>query len=547
MRVDILAPGQWRNLLSAAGPADSRRLTALLTATHGQHAGLPVALARAWLGDPKGDLQGRLRARLNDALMRLPRDDRERRDGRADMPDLRATFLDVLPPSLLVQQALVPLAREVCATMGRTILFGETASDGALGAMLHYDDYTAEFTTTFARNLELRGEPGRGDPMGSRRIFWDRLAFLLLTAAETAAEASAGALDAAAAPPAVDGGLLHFIKTLEPRFPRRRRTAEPVLRNTQTSLRKVPLKQGGVRGIRQTRSLQDLSDRLVSELMQPPFLQLERLLNSGFLVHHRPPPLDNRRNLLLVGLVYRRSDSSGPAFAKALWLDAAERLAILLVRAGLDKTDLVHVTRFDDHAATRVAVAVETHREQRRDLDAFAIGARERLAMLRTHGWLPGFVDTLPSFLPPMIARPAEPDPETDPAFMLELERTMLAAFRGFPKSAETSGGREQVFAAYAKVHVQIFLPGDLGPMLERDGLRFERLARRLGLPGGSRHNIVAITVPDTATGDFRILQAHRGASTIRGTKEAVGRDLDAVAADLSGALLAAALETVDG
>ena len=535
MKVAVLSREQWQSLLPAAD-SDLGRLAALLAAVHGQHAGLTVTSAKNWLSGGAAGLQPRIRSRLSQSLMSV------RADGtapRTSAPELRATFLEVVPPSLLVLHVLVPLAREACAAIGRTVLFGEISSPEAAQAERDYHAYSEAFDKALEHTIDSPCEAADDKSADRRRMFWDRAAFLLLSSAEAAADSLAHAPI-----PSVDGGVLHFIKTLEPKFSGRMRSAAQRLRNTQTTFRRVPLKQGGIKGIRQTRSLQDLSDRLVSELVQPSVLQLDRVLNSGFLAHHRPPPMDNRRNLLLVGLTLTPSDASGSAFAKAVWLDAAERLAILLVRAGLERSDLVHIARFDDHAVTRVAVAVETHREERRELDAFGFGARERLAMMRTHGWLPGLLDVLPNTIPPGKSRPDQDG--NDPAFMRDLEQTLLSVFRGFPESACAGTDRGEVFASYARIHFQLFLPGSLGSLLETDRLRFDQLCRRVGLPHGLARNLTVIVVPDAATSPFRILQAHRTASTIRGTDDAIERDLNAVAADLSGALITAVLETVD-
>lgn len=537
MNVAVLSREQWQSLLPVAD-SDRGRLTALLAAVHGQHGGLTVASAKSWLSGGAAGLQARIRARLNQSLMSV------RGDGitaRAGTSELRATFLELVPPSLLVLQVLVPLSREACTAIGRTVLFGEISSPEAAQAARDYDAYSEAFDKALERTIGPPREAADDESADRRRMFWDRTAFLLLSAAEVAADSLADAPS-----PSVDGGVLHLIKTLEPKFSGRTRSAAQRLRNTQTTSRKVPLKQGGIKGIRQTRSLQDLSDRLVSELVQPSVLQLERVLNSGFLVHHRPPPMDNRRNLLLVGLTLTPSDGSGSAFAKAVWLDAAERLAVLLVRAGLERSDLVHITRFDDHAVARVAVAVETHHEERRALDAFGFGARERLAIMRTHGWLPGLLAALPNAIAPAKRRPDEDEDGNDPVFMRDLEQTLLTVFRGFPESAGTCADRGQVFESYARIHFQIFLPDTLGSQLETSRLRFDRLCRRVGLANTMARNLTVIVVPDAATSSFRILQAHRSASTIRGTDDAIERDLNTVAADLSGALITAALETVD-
>jgi hypothetical protein len=350
----------------------------------------------------------------------------------------------------------------------------------------------------------------------------------------------------------VDGGTLYFIKTIEPKFENRLRTALPRILHRETTVRKVPLKQAGIRGIRMTRSIADAPDRLLSELVLPKILRLDRLINTGFLVKHRPPPLDERRDLLLVGLFHKSSATSAHAFSKAVWLDAVERLATLLVSAGLHRTDLVHLMRMDEHATTRVAVAVDASNPERSNVDAFSFGARERLAMLRTHGWLPGFLDANPRLLPPL---PTEPRAATDNSYSSgiakELERSTRAAFRGFPETAGATDDRSSVFEKYARQHIQLFLSDCIVTRMETEGMRFELLAQALGLQGANAQNLVVIAVPKDLTEKFRVLRPNHSVRPISGVDnegaQRSGRDRDAVASDLSGALLRVALETFDG
>jgi hypothetical protein len=538
MNVEVLSPGQWQPLVVETGYPHATRLTRLLAAVHGRHAGLSTSLAADWLRGDAGGIRSRVRLRLADALVRVPKD--------APSPSAssaRANFLEVLPNSLLVMHCVVPLALQACKQIARSVLFGQLASAGADRAALGYRTYAQEFDESFTDLASTEGDE-------TQQFFWDKVAFELIAAAHTdTALPSRGPRDSeplnGMAPPDIDTGVLYFVKTLEPKFGQRTRSALPRLRQQQANFRKVPLKQGGVRGIRMTRSMADISDRLMSELIQPPIIRLDRLANSGFLIRHRPPPLDNRRDMLLVGLALQGAAESGMAFAKAVWLDAAERIAILMARAGIQKTDIAHITRWDDEAVTRVAVAVDKPSPYRKDLDAFAFGPRERLAMLRAHGWLPAFLDNKPRLLR-SVDRTESVRPFNS-AILRDLERCTLSAFQHFPETAAgTAGDRAAIFDSYGRIHVQLFLPIGSVERLEERGGAFGQLAQAIGLRGSSIRNTTVVGVPQRADQTFRILQARHPPTSIPGTDKDTGRDLDAMAAELAGMLLRGALETLD-
>lgn len=539
MEVEVLAPAQWQPLLVRETGVDSSALANLLAAAHRRHAGLSVRAAASWLRGGSGSLRVTILKRLSDALFRLPRD-----NPHAVKPPLDSRFLDLLPPSQLVMQALGPLALRACRQMGRTILFGQSDIAGTSSAAAHYPEYE----TAFGREVDaiVTAEPAK-----SERFFWDKLAYQVWIGAHAAAErltplgAGSAAPEDDHVPANVDGGVLHFLKVLEPRFPRRTHSSLTRVRQQQDNIRPSPLKQAGVRGIRVSRALADVQDRLFSEFTHPRIIQLDRLINSGFLVRLRPPPLGERRRLLLVGLASEPSTASGSAFAKAMWLDAAERLAVLLVQAGVRMADLVHITGMDEDIVTRVAVSLDQPGPYRSEVDALSFGAHERLAMLRAHGWLPGFLDINPKILPTPNRENATSSRQ---GIAGRLERATQAAFRHFPPSIEAAASdRTRAFEQYGRVHVQVFLPMADMPAAEARTAWIDELARAIGLTVGKSANIAVVGMPRRADGAFHLLQGQRAPAVIEGVVRERGRTLDSVATDLSGALLHGALETLHG
>jgi hypothetical protein len=100
-------------------------------------------------------------------------------------------------------------------------------------------------------------------------------------------------------------------------------------------------KEGGVAGIRQSHSFEDLSDALFSELIQGRALIANKLLHEGLLVRHRPPRRDPKRDLLSMTLHEAEVGDGMGTLVKAAWADAAIRLRVALHQMGLQNSDLV--------------------------------------------------------------------------------------------------------------------------------------------------------------------------------------------------------------
>src|SRR6185436_19227566 len=93
---------------------------------------------------------------------------------------------------------------------------------------------------------------------------------------------------------------------------------------------------GRVEGLAQGRGEGQLGSMVLSEFLNPPLVLVDRLLNSGYLVHERRPRRAKLRDALVVGLMPHevRATPQG-AFAKACWLDCMSRLPRRLSSARL--------------------------------------------------------------------------------------------------------------------------------------------------------------------------------------------------------------------
>lgn len=231
------------------------------------------------------------------------------------------------------------------------------------------------------------------------RGFWIEIAVRLQAAAFRDAQTRAGylarRLGLQVVAPEADPLLCRLLYEAEPEFPESFRLDIRRIRARHKSQRKRAghrPKEGGVSGIRTSTILDDLTDALVSELVLPSRIVVDRLLHEGLIVRHRPPYRQPKRDLLVLGLADRRADGPAGAIAKAAWADAGIRLQILLGQMGLPLSDLV----WSEARSTGLSadlLRVEDA-EASVDLDPIRLQGTLRAATLFRSGLMPGFTDT---------------------------------------------------------------------------------------------------------------------------------------------------------
>jgi len=253
------------------------------------------------------------------------------------------------------------------------------------------DGWRARFDEMVQRFLSASEMMGGG--------FWMETAVRLQAAAWRAAQSRAGRtprrLGLHAVAPEADPLLCRLLFEAEPEFPESYRLDSRRIRAREKSQRKRAghrPKEGGVSGIRTSTNLDDLPDVLISELVLPPRLVVDRLLHEGLIVRHRPPYRQPKRDLLILGLADRRSDGLAGVIAKAAWADAAIRLQILLGQMGLPLSDLIwSEARATGFAADLLRVE---DAEASVGLDPILLQGSLRAARLFRSGLMPGFPDT---------------------------------------------------------------------------------------------------------------------------------------------------------
>ncbi len=118
----------------------------------------------------------------------------------------------------------------------------------------------------------------------------------------------------------------------------RRLLARPVRRAARDRSGMRP-KEGGVTGVVHSRRVEDLDDILVSELALPPQVLLQRVLEEGFSIRHRPPLRRPNRDLISLGLDESTSSHCAACIARSAWLDATLRLALGLAGSGQERSE----------------------------------------------------------------------------------------------------------------------------------------------------------------------------------------------------------------
>ena len=521
MTIAILPERFWRPRVAATPcHAGAARLCGLLLAVHGRHAGLTPRLAAAILDDQTSLVSPPRRTCAPWALMRENVSDAlGAAAGQSDR------FWAEVSPALLFSRALVPLVQAAEAAGRRSYLFGEEAAATPGGDAV---DYSAHERMIERAVTELAADRRR---MGA--AFWDGLAFSLWSEYLLRSGSRAAPARPRDPCPDTDPGVIHWLRRLRPAFPHDMRQRRPRVTHNRVKEREPRPRQGGVTGVRLSHSPDEFGDRLMSEAAWPPILQLDRLLHSGYLVRHRPPPLDRRRDVLIAGLFASERLTAGQSLAHAAFLDAALRAAMLLRRSGLTKSDIAVATRSASDGAAAAQVAIEPL-DWLDAADPWAAGVKERMAFVRTAGPLPGFLDRGPGAALPAPAHPRGPAGDRtaaaaggpgyaalEPAAAEWLMRAVAArAFLGLEDAGlEDAGlghGGARQLAHYDAVNVIVVVSERAGAGREHDAATafrglLHRIRRDLGLDGHG-HSVSLFLVSDAPHRTFTAVTQSRGA-----------------------------------
>ncbi|QGZ36724.1 hypothetical protein [Stappia indica] len=392
VEVQFVGAAQARRLNEAAlhdrEEARIRDALNLLRVFHDRHIGLPPELANELSAafpphgspDAEAGLRGAIYARLLQAIgvdPKLVRDPRH---------------FDILPRQIIVHDCLLPLAALAVEAIGRTLLFCE--DDDLPEIEPHaYENYLQAFRAAL-ETLCATSAPDAETT--SIDIFWERAAVKLWAAVRRQRRAGAPLEGGSLQMAEPDGMVLRFVYGLkpEPRIGADPRRIRPIMADEQNPQFTYP-RQGGVVDIHSTRRPEDIDDFLISEFMWPPAILADRLLNGSNLAKHRPPPFDERRQILVVGASVDEPVTPPLAIARVAWLDALFRFSIMLHKSNLRRSQLRFGQWLPGSGIAHSALSVADY-PQLGKFDFKSVGRLQMCGFFRDAGWLPGFVATRP-------------------------------------------------------------------------------------------------------------------------------------------------------
>ena len=339
LNVMLAKRSDWRKpvseVLAASSPAGSLA-SAILSSLHDRHVGvtpqLALDLATCLLGaDPAAypEPWRSVQARLQETLLDLAGVSRHEAKG---LPAgtfrlrLGASF------SFTVFQIALPLVEEACRHIGASILFTED-DDVVAVPWAGYKGYVGRLS---AMVKALAASNSNIPPP----LFWQERALVLDGLARTRQKPRSR--DENLVRPAIDPPDLGLLLRLDPgmddkqEFPRR-----DLLPYRQPDLFARRLPDAGTDGVHITHRLEDIHRRVLTEWLYPEMIQLDHLLNEGFLATRRPPQPVRLRDILIVGILPGELHRTGAGrLIKACWSDFVLRLGPLLQRSGLDRSEL---------------------------------------------------------------------------------------------------------------------------------------------------------------------------------------------------------------
>lgn len=230
-------------------------------------------------------------------------------------------------PVYVAQNLVKPIVRQACVELGYTCLLCQDDPDGAVTA----DEYSA-----YGASLE-RIASRIAEQLAAGPLFAAEHGNVVAALSEPSPHGPSRARV-----PEIDRDSLALVIGLDAAvdFPERASRGTPAPSYVPKRRPATDGQGGRVEGLRQGRGEGQLGSMVLSEFLNPPLVLIDRLLNSGYLVHERRPRRAKLRDALIVGLMPHevRATPQG-AFAKACWLDCMARLARRLSSARLHDSE----------------------------------------------------------------------------------------------------------------------------------------------------------------------------------------------------------------
>lgn len=332
-RTRLVGPGLWRGRLAECRPLGC----SLLQTLHDRHVGITPWLADRLAAalDPNQhepnqheptprDVEDPWRI-ATDQLRRALRV-REAGDSSAHGHGGRAVIVSAAPAYFVFRVAAFLLDR-ACCRVGQSVLFCEDR--------LLFRGVSAERYAAYERELTAALLDVVRDENEELELFWYEAAATLAGRSRNLSGGTRTESPLPQASPLASAFLKRLRPAVQDSDPDRKKVRRVELARPLRTLRKHR-RTDGVNGVTITRSIEDLSDVMLSEHTLPPILRMQRLMNEGFLARFRPPRQEQNRDVLLAVLIPGEVRDSIPGdFLKACWFDLCARLGQRLCQSGL--------------------------------------------------------------------------------------------------------------------------------------------------------------------------------------------------------------------
>jgi hypothetical protein len=392
----------------------------------------------------------------------------------------------------------VPVVRAACTAQGQSIVIGDRSlsRDGERIGRNNYAQYADRLEETV--HTLLATEEAMGRP------FWQAAGHHIMNALMrgTGFEALAGEGGGAIATGDLDEALLSFLIEADPDFSGiSRRQFSKRMKGTRATHDRTGIKpkEGGVVGVRASRSIEDIPDMLNSEFLTPGILLTEKLITGPFLVRHRPPARRPKRHVLLIGACADPVDQDGMRLAKAAWLQAAFRLSEWLSDQGMENSEIRWIERVPGDGLQVLRANMAGHALGENDLHRPSTA--DMLRFYKSLRWFPGLGDRRAGC--GLQSQGVEKQSE-DPASNLMGDQQLRWLRAAFDRSWKTmaAGGELAVEAKeFLHVHIQVLRadPSRHGAdMAQEWPVQREKIVQELRLPHAVRATVDLLAVSRT-------------------------------------------------
>lgn len=401
-QITRLPQKRWRMLVEReftqlSDDVQRQRAEAILMALHNQHIGITPALVVSlvktfWSSKNARQVQAESPwSEICDCLVRALTPLDQLTDSYIQVERSRVIYLLSQSPIYTISRLVSPLIATVCSQIGYCYLFSHQDDSVVVNAK-NYERYDSQLHEAIKRITQEHKRE-----QNSSELFWQDIVLMLVN--ESTLNTPLPETDPPTA--AIFYRLNELPEWADDQTLRR-------LHTLITPLRTRHRQEGGVRGIRVTRRLEDIHSIVLSELMNPKLLVADRLLNTGYLVFEREPKREKLRDMLLIGIMpdlVRRQNSKNlhqsqlsADFAKTCWFNFAAQLGLLLRQYNLWQSEFRWIEGDAwDRMRVESHILLEMKHKKRRSTDIILDNINQkhlqRHHFLQEMNWLPDYLD----------------------------------------------------------------------------------------------------------------------------------------------------------